>query len=154
LRVRERGERAGLDSVSPPRGRLRAHRACRRRGLHEGRTDSPLRHALTASPTVACVRPPAVIEEPRRTARLEGLALAAILVLAALLRLPGLAERGRFDADQGGDMATLAAFTRDGDVPLLGPKTSVGEFHHGAFYYFLLAPAAAVSDDDPVAVTA
>jgi len=50
-------------------------------------------------------------------------------------------------------MLALAAFTRDGVVPLLGPKTSVGEFHHGAFYYFLLAPAAAVSNDDPVVVT-
>ena len=86
--------------------------------------------------------------------RLEGLGLAAVLVLAALLRLPGLADRGRFDADQGHDMQILAALTREGVVPLLGPKTSVGEFHHGAFYYFLLAPAAAVSDADPVVVTA
>jgi 4-amino-4-deoxy-L-arabinose transferase-like glycosyltransferase len=85
--------------------------------------------------------------------RREALALAAILVAAALLRLPGLADRGQFDADQGHDMLTLAAFTREGVVPLLGPKTSVGEFHHGAFYYFLLAPAAAVSNDDPVVVT-
>ncbi|HTK44394.1 MAG TPA: glycosyltransferase family 39 protein [Patescibacteria group bacterium] len=85
--------------------------------------------------------------------RREALVLAAILVVAALLRLPGLADRGRFDADQGHDMLTLAAFTREGEVPLLGPKTSVGDFHHGAFYYFLLAPAAAVSDNDPVAVT-
>jgi Dolichyl-phosphate-mannose-protein mannosyltransferase len=74
--------------------------------------------------------------------------------VAALLRLPGIAARGRFDADQGHDMATLVAFTRDGVIPLLGPRTSVGEFHHGAFYYFLLAPAAALSNGDPVAVTA
>jgi 4-amino-4-deoxy-L-arabinose transferase-like glycosyltransferase len=37
---------------------------------------------------------------------------------------------------------------------LLGPRTSVGEFHHGAFYYFLLAPAAALGNGDPVVVTA
>ena len=88
-----------------------------------------------------------------RPGRLELLGLLAILLVAAALRLPGLAERGQFDSDQGHDMLTLAAFTRDGVVPLLGPKTSVGEFHHGAFYYFLLAPAAAVSNDDPVVVT-
>ena len=76
-----------------------------------------------------------------------------MLVVAALLRLPGLSERGTFDSDQGHDMLSLAALTRQGEVPLLGPKTSVGEFHHGAFYYFLLAPAAAISDDDPVVVT-
>ena len=77
-----------------------------------------------------------------------------MLLIAAALRFPGLAERGQFDSDQGHDMLTLAAFTRGGEIPLLGPKTSVGEFHHGAFYYFLLGPAAAVSNDDPVVVTA
>jgi hypothetical protein len=86
--------------------------------------------------------------------RFDRLALASVVVLAALLRLPGLADRGQFDADQGHDMHTLVAFTRDGVIPLLGPKTSVGEFHHGAFYYFLLAPAAAVSNGDAVVVTA
>ena len=30
----------------------------------------------------------------------------------------------------------------DGEVPLLGPTTSIGTFHHGAVYYYLLAPAA------------
>ncbi|HYK94573.1 MAG TPA: phospholipid carrier-dependent glycosyltransferase [Candidatus Dormibacteraeota bacterium] len=77
-----------------------------------------------------------------------------MVALAALLRLPGLASRGRFDADQGHDMATLVAFVRNGVVPLLGPRTSVGEFHHGAFYYVLLAPAAGLSNGDPVVVTA
>ncbi|MBI2781856.1 MAG: phospholipid carrier-dependent glycosyltransferase [Chloroflexi bacterium] len=86
--------------------------------------------------------------------RFDRLSLLAVTALAALLRLPGIDARGTFDADQGHDMATLLAFTRDGVVPLLGPKTSVGDFHHGAFYYFLLAPAAAISNGDPVAVTA
>ena len=85
--------------------------------------------------------------------RFDRVTLFAVTALAALLRLPGIDARGTFDADQGHDMATLVAFTRDGVVPLLGPKTSVGDFHHGAFYYFLLAPAAAISGGDPVAVT-
>lgn len=85
--------------------------------------------------------------------RFDRVTVLAVTALAALLRLPGIEARGQFDADQGHDMATLVAFTRDGIVPLLGPKTSVGEFHHGAFYYFLLAPAAALSNGDPVAVT-
>jgi 4-amino-4-deoxy-L-arabinose transferase-like glycosyltransferase len=86
--------------------------------------------------------------------RFDRIGLLAVIVIAALLRLPGLEWRHGFDADQGHDMLTLLAFTRDGVVPLLGPKTSVGEFHHGAFYYFLLAPAAALSGSDPVAVMA
>jgi 4-amino-4-deoxy-L-arabinose transferase-like glycosyltransferase len=85
--------------------------------------------------------------------RFDRVSLLGVTALAALLRLPGIDARGTFDADQGHDMATLVAFTRDGVVPLLGPKTSVGDFHHGAFYYFLLAPAAALSGGDPVAVT-
>jgi 4-amino-4-deoxy-L-arabinose transferase-like glycosyltransferase len=84
----------------------------------------------------------------------DRLALGACIAVSAILRFPGIAARGRFDADQGHDMLTLLAFTRDGVVPLLGPKTSVGEFHHGAFYYFLLAPASAISNADPVVVTA
>ena len=85
--------------------------------------------------------------------RFDRVALAFVVGLAAILRLPGLDARGRFDADQGHDMLTLVAFVRDGIVPLLGPKTSAGDFHHGAFYYYLLAPSAALSDGDPVAVT-
>ncbi len=85
--------------------------------------------------------------------RLEIAAYAAILVLAAFLRLGDLGVRGTWDADQGHDMLVLRAFVLDGRIPLLGPPTSIGGFHHGALYYFLLAPAAAVSNADPVAVT-
>ncbi len=85
--------------------------------------------------------------------RFDWFALFAVVAAAALLRLPGIEARGQFDADQGHDMLTLVAFTQDGVIPLLGPRTSVGEFHHGAFYYFLLAPAAALSNGDPIAVT-
>ena len=86
--------------------------------------------------------------------RFDRVALGAAIAVAAVMRFPGIEGRGRFDADQGHDMLTLLALTRDGVVPLLGPQTSVGEFHHGAFYYYLLAPAAAISNADPVVVTA
>ena len=89
-----------------------------------------------------------------RPGRLELGVLLAILVLAALTRLPGLDARGAWDADQGQDMLVLDALVHGGEVPLLGPRTSVGTFHHGAVYYYLLAPAAAISGADPVAVTA
>jgi hypothetical protein len=82
----------------------------------------------------------------------DRLVLISLLVLAALARFPGLAGRGRFDGDQGHDMLTLLRFTRDGVFPLLGPPTSIGDFHHGAFYYLLLAPAALLSHSDPAVV--
>lgn len=84
----------------------------------------------------------------------DRLVLAAILLLAAIARFPALATRGDFDGDQGHDMLTLLRFVRDGQIPLLGPPTSIGEFHHGAAYYFLLAPLAWASGSDPLAVMA
>jgi 4-amino-4-deoxy-L-arabinose transferase-like glycosyltransferase len=88
-----------------------------------------------------------------RVSALEVAVLVGLLVLAAAVRLPGLAARGQWDADQGTDMLVLRSLVEDGDVPLLGPRTSIGSFHHGAVYYWLLAPAAVLSDADPVAVT-
>ena len=88
-----------------------------------------------------------------------GLALALVpiglVAIAALLRLPNLATRGTWDADQGHDMLVLRALVRDGVVPLLGPPTSIGDVHHGALYYYLLSPAAFLTGgDSPLAVTA
>jgi 4-amino-4-deoxy-L-arabinose transferase-like glycosyltransferase len=85
----------------------------------------------------------------------DRLALPVLLLLAAALRLPDLATRGTWDADQGHDMLVLRALVHDGVVPLLGPPTSIGDVHHGAWYYYLLSPAAAVSGGDaPLAVVA
>jgi 4-amino-4-deoxy-L-arabinose transferase-like glycosyltransferase len=92
-----------------------------------------------------------VTPDRRRAAELA--VLVAILVLAALVRLPGLDARGQWDADQGTDMRVLRSWVQDGQSPLLGPQTSIGTFHHGAAYYWLLAPAAFLSGADPVAVT-
>jgi 4-amino-4-deoxy-L-arabinose transferase-like glycosyltransferase len=87
-------------------------------------------------------------------APLELIGLGAIVVLAALLRFIDLPTRGTWDADQGHDMLVLRDLVVNGQIPLLGPPTSIGDFHHGVLYYLLLAPAAAVSGADPVAVTA
>ena len=78
-----------------------------------------------------------------------------MLVVAALLRLPDLTTRGTWEADQGHDMLVLRALVRDGVVPLLGPPTSIGDVHHGAWYYYLLSPAAYLTGgDSPLAVVA
>jgi 4-amino-4-deoxy-L-arabinose transferase-like glycosyltransferase len=79
-------------------------------------------------------------------------AFLAILALAAALRFHDLSTRGTWDADQGHDMLVLRAFVADGVAPLLGPPTSIGDFHHGALYYYLLAPAALVGGGDPAVV--
>ncbi|HEX9189210.1 MAG TPA: glycosyltransferase family 39 protein, partial [Vicinamibacteria bacterium] len=80
--------------------------------------------------------------------------LGALLGLAAVLRFVGLEARGRFDGDQGHDVLVLLRLVRDGTLPLLGPPTSIGDFHHGAAYYFLLAPVAWLSGANPTAIVA
>ena len=87
-------------------------------------------------------------------ATLERVGLLGIVAVAAILRFVDLPTRGTFDADQGHDMLVLHDLVARGQIPLLGPPTSIGDFHHGVLYYFLLAPAAWLSGSDPLAVTA
>ncbi|HET9522275.1 MAG TPA: glycosyltransferase family 39 protein, partial [Candidatus Limnocylindrales bacterium] len=87
-------------------------------------------------------------------ALLDRLVLAGVLALAAALRFVDLRTRGTWDADQGHDMLELRSLVADGVFPLLGPPTSIGDFHHGALYYYLLAPAAALTGADPFWVVA
>jgi hypothetical protein len=51
-------------------------------------------------------------------------------------------------------MFVLVAMVRDGTLPLLGPVTSFGDFHHGALWYYVLAPAAWLGNGDPTMVVA
>ena len=90
----------------------------------------------------------------RRRGQLDDIVvLVGLLLLAAALRLPDLATRGTWDSDQGHDMLVLRQFVQGGVIPLLGPPTSIGDVHHGAWYYYLLAPAAALTGgDQPLAV--
>ena len=87
-------------------------------------------------------------EGGQRTALSRLLAPIGLVVLAAILRLPNLATRGTWDGDQGHDMLVLRALVRDGTIPLVGPPTSLGDVHHGAFYYYLLSPAAFLTGGD------
>ena len=94
-----------------------------------------------------------VVSDGGRIELVDRLALPGLLLLAALLRLPDLATRGTWDGDQGHDMLVLRTLVRDGIVPLLGPPTSIGDVHHGAWYYYILSPAAALTGgDSPLAV--
>ena len=86
---------------------------------------------------------------------LDLLALGGLLLIAAFLRLPDLATRGTWDGDQGHDMLVVRALVNEGVMPLLGPPTSIGDFHHGALYYYVLAPFAVSSGgDSPLAIVA
>jgi hypothetical protein len=78
--------------------------------------------------------------------------LGLILLLAASVRLIGLAGRGEWDDDQGNELIALLHWVRDGQIPLVGPQTSFATAHHGVAYYWLLSPGAFLSDADPAVV--
>ncbi len=84
-----------------------------------------------------------------RLGRADLIVLLGLLAIAALLRLPGLAARGGWDADQGSELLVLWGMVHGGRIPLLGPPASIGGFHHGVIYYYLLAPFAWISNGDP-----
>ncbi|HEY6058076.1 MAG TPA: glycosyltransferase family 39 protein [Candidatus Limnocylindrales bacterium] len=90
----------------------------------------------------------------RLAVTIDGVTLVVLLAIAAVLRFVALPTRGSWDADQGHDMLVLTDLVRHGILPLLGPPTSIGAFHHGALYYYALAPAAWLGNGDPVAVAA
>ncbi len=101
-------------------------------------------------------RLPEAMPEDGRIGRIaDSTVLLALVALAAVLRFADLATRGTFDSDQGVDALAVRGLVRDGVVPLLGPHTSIGDFHHGALYYYLLAPAGWPSGgDNPVHLVA
>lgn len=121
----------------------------------EGQKVQPDELSVGTQPIQPDERDSATPRRPNLLARLlahDRLTLALLIGIAALTRLPFLEARGSWDADQGHDMLVLRALVHDGVIPLLGPPTSIGDFHHGALYYFLLAPAAFLSDAQPFAV--
>lgn len=84
--------------------------------------------------------------------RRDALVLLAILVLAALLRLPGIDARGTWEDDQGQQVLAVQQWLATGTMPLLGPPSSIGDVHHGVVTYWLFLPAAALSGGDPTGV--
>ena len=138
-------EREGPQRPRRPRGqRSEGHRA--------GEGPATAARSATRSHVPAGAGLTAPVERASRIGLQDVLCLVGILVLAVATRLPGLALRGQWDADQGNELLVLLHWVRDGQVPLLGPSTFAGTFHHGALYYYLLAPAAFLTDVDPHAI--
>ena len=74
-----------------------------------------------------------------------------ILAIAAALRFVGLPGRGEWNDDQGTELLTLLHWVRDGQMPLVGPLTSLTNVHHGVAFYWVLAPGAFLTDANPFA---
>ncbi len=54
--------------------------------------------------------------------------------------------------DQGRDLLEMQKWITTGNIPLIGPSTSVGEFHLGPLYFYLLAPFFIIFNGDPLGV--
>jgi len=78
-----------------------------------------------------------------------GLLLLAILALASFMRLYKISEYMTFLGDEGRD-ALVAKDILEGNLTLLGPRASAGDFFLGPVYYYMIAPFLALFNYDPV----
>jgi len=76
----------------------------------------------------------------------------ALLAVAILLRLPDVAGRSTYAAyERVRDLGIVEAMAH-GRFPLIGPPSSLGDFHFGPVYYYLLYPLAALARFEPYAL--
>lgn len=78
-----------------------------------------------------------------------GLALILILAVASFMRLYKISEYMTFLGDEGRD-AIIAREILNGNLTLLGPRASAGDFFLGPVYYYMIAPFLALFRYDPV----
>lgn len=75
--------------------------------------------------------------------------LILILLLAAFLRLYRISDYMTFLGDEGRDVL-VAKHILEGDLTLLGPRASAGDFFLGPVYYYMIAPWLWLFQYDPV----
>lgn len=75
--------------------------------------------------------------------------LVSIILLAAFLRLYMISDYMTFLGDEGRDVL-VAKGILEGDLTLLGPRASAGDFFLGPVYYYMMAPWLLLFRYDPV----
>ncbi|MDO8429474.1 MAG: glycosyltransferase family 39 protein, partial [Candidatus Daviesbacteria bacterium] len=83
--------------------------------------------------------------------RLELLILLIILTIAIFLRFFRLSEYMTFLGDEGRDALIVKRILTQGDIPFIGPPSSVGNLYLGPFYYYLMALSMSIFWLNPVA---
>lgn len=78
-----------------------------------------------------------------------GILLLVILFLASFVRLYRISEYMTFLGDEGRD-ALVAKEILEGNLTLLGPRASAGDFFLGPIYYYMIAPFLGIFNYDPV----
>lgn len=72
-----------------------------------------------------------------------------ILLLASFLRLYKISDYMTFLGDEGRDVLVVKGIL-EGDLTLLGPRASAGDFFTGPIYYYFMAPWLWIFNYDPV----
>ncbi len=81
--------------------------------------------------------------------KLNIILLSLILLLSAFLRLYKISDYMVFLGDEGRDVLVVKQIL-EGDLTLLGPRSSAGDFFTGPVYYYMIAPFLWLSGLDPV----
>jgi 4-amino-4-deoxy-L-arabinose transferase-like glycosyltransferase len=79
----------------------------------------------------------------------ESIAICLIVFLAAFLRLYRIGDYMTFLGDEGRDVLIVKGIL-EGNLTLLGPRSSAGNFFTGPIYYYMIAPFLWLSHLDPV----
>jgi len=79
----------------------------------------------------------------------ENIVLLGILVIASFLRLYKIAEYMTFLGDEGRDVLVVKQIL-EGELTLLGPRSSAADFYYGPIYYYLITPFLWIFKYDPV----
>ena len=80
---------------------------------------------------------------------INSLMVIAILILASFMRLYKISDYLTFLGDEGRDVLVVRHMLQ-GDLTLLGPRASAGDFFLGPIYYYFMAPFLLLSNYDPV----
>lgn len=75
--------------------------------------------------------------------------LVFVIIAAAFLRLYDISSYMEFLGDEGRDVI-VARNILHGQLTLLGPRSSAGDFYMGPFYYYLITPFLWIFNYDPV----
>ncbi len=83
--------------------------------------------------------------------RMETAVIVLLLVISLGLRLYKIDQYMTFLGDEGRDALIIKKTLTTGDIPLIGPPTSVGGMYLGPLYYYMMAVPMAVSWLNPIA---
>lgn len=82
--------------------------------------------------------------------RVETFIILLILLIAAILRLYRIDAYMTFLGDEGRDALIIKRILTTGDIPLIGPPTSVGNMYLGPLYYYMMTIPMTISWLNPI----